>query len=337
MDIKALSGEVEGLIKGIGRAFLFASYLPALVFVALHQYAILPALGVSDSILPAVSLLPGEWPITLLLSAFLAMLLVSLNTLIVKFYEGLLPWQQRFLLRPWQRANERRSEKLYGDLRGLRMDYRKSLQQLAGTREGEAREREALYDHLDKIGEEIRKTHERIEEKHEVQTLPTRAQLVCPTALGNAFAVAEEYPLDRYGMDGVLFWPRLRQVVDSQLLQMVDNLKMFLDFELNVSILGLILGVEAAIVGIRSGAVGWWVAAGLAWVASWLACRAGIRVVRAMGVLLNTCYDFCRKELLKRFGLAQPPNLIEEYAMWVRLGAFLRRGELSHWPGDLTE
>ncbi|GAB3893517.1 hypothetical protein GCM10029964_070420 [Kibdelosporangium lantanae] len=41
----------------------------------------------------------------------------------------------------------------------------------------------------------------------------TRTDEVMPTRLGNLFKSAELYPATRYGMDGVLFWPRLYSVL----------------------------------------------------------------------------------------------------------------------------
>jgi len=391
MDATKLADEFQGLVKGIGRAFFLAAYLPTLFFVTLHQYALMPAIGLSSAISPGISAIPllsGELLTTLLLPFLLAMLMVSLNTTILKFFEGLLPWQRHFLLRPWQRANERKSKELYGELRELKADYLNLLTTIAEAEKAKAKDEnsdevgetpvlgphrgilvviqglfqreatkqtskssnmamlsqqsdtptensEALFERLHQTAEKIQIIHEQIESRYPVQTLPVRTHFVCPTALGNAFAVLEEYPLDRYGMDGVLFWPRLRQVADDKLLNALDNLKMFLDFQLNLSALALIFAIEAVIVGIIKGAGSWWLAAALALLIFWLTYKAGVRVARTMGTLINTCFDYFRNELLEQFGLTQPENLFEEYQTWLRLGAFLRRGELPYWPGDL--
>jgi hypothetical protein len=412
MDSSKLGDQVQGVITDIGQAFFFASYLPALLFVALHQYALLPALGLSGTLLPDVPEVPflsGELLTTLLLPLFLAMLLVSLNTAITRFFEGLFPWQRSFLLRRWQRANERKSQQLYGELQKWKVCYRSLLEAIAEAEESseasqssrywalikrfwpgerfskwlapavdtpedvpdtspkeqlsymdliaqeiqkispeeqfdcwdliteimQAKSPEALFDCLYQIAEKIQEIHEQIEENQPVQPLPFQASFARPTTLGNAFAVFEEYPLDRYGIDGVLFWPRLRQVVDDKLLSVLDNLKMFLDFQLHLSALALIFTVEAAATGIVSQTAGWWIAAGLALLVARLAYSAGIRVVRTIGTLVSTCFDLYRGKLLKQFGLTQSTNFFEEYKTWLQLSAFLRRGELFYWPGDL--
>ena len=130
MDTSKLADEIQGLVTGIGRSFLFAHYLPALLFVALHHYALLPAMGLSVALLPtvpSVPLLSGELLTALLLALFLAMLSVSLNSAVLRFFEGLYPWQRSLLLRPWQRANQRKNKQLYGELQTLKAEYRDLL------------------------------------------------------------------------------------------------------------------------------------------------------------------------------------------------------------------
>jgi hypothetical protein len=271
----------------------------------------------------------------LLLPFFLAMLMVSLNSQIIKLFEGLHPWQQRFMLRRWQRVNERRSAELYGELRELKRRYRDLLIKIDAAEHSGDGDIAELYEDLQGTAEEIQAQHEKIEKDHPVQTLPIRTHRVCPTALGNAFAVAEEYPLDRYGMDSVLFWPRLRQVVDDKLLDPLDNYSMFLDFQLNLATLALVFTLEAVVVGVVEGSVSWWLSAAVALVIGWLSYRAAVGVARSMGALISTGFDFYRHKLLEEFELEQPANLTEEYRTWLRLGAFLRRGELQYWPGEL--
>lgn len=337
MDTTRLADEIQGLLTSIGRAFFFADYLPALLFVSLHQYVLLPAIGWSGTLLPGVPEVPflsGELLTTLLLPLFLAMLLVSLNTYITKFFEGLLPWQRKYVLSRWQHANEQKCQQLYGKLHELKQNHRSLLEQAAEAGSG-AEPDGSLDDSLTKAEQEIQQAFENIEKSQPTQTLPFRPKYVRPTALGNAFAVFEEYPLDRYGMVSVVLWPRLRQVVDGKLLSAVDNLKMFLDFQLNLSALALIFAVEAAGIGVVKREIGWWIAAALAILVARLAYSAGVRVTRTMGVVVSTCFDLFREELLEQFGLPRPAKFFEEYKTWLRLSAFLRRGAILHWPGDL--
>ena len=124
-------------------------------------------------------------------------------------------------------------------------------------------------------------------------------------------------------------------MVDEKLLGTLDNLKMFLDFQLNLSALALIFAVEAAGVGVAKWMVGGWVAAGVALLIARLAYSAGVRVARTIGALISTCFDLYRGKLLEQLGVPRPVNFFEEYKTWLRLNAFLRRGDIFYWPGDL--
>jgi hypothetical protein len=77
-----------------------------------------------------------------------------------------------------------------------------------------------------------------------------RPEKVTPTALGNAWSLLEEYPYDRYGMDAMIFWPRLRGEVDATFDKRLTNQKILIDFLLNTSFLMLILGVEILVTGL---------------------------------------------------------------------------------------
>lgn len=337
MELARITDEIQGVVSSIGRAFLFASYLPAALFFALNEFVLLPAVGVDPasqfgSLLPEGALSVADLIMALVAPFFLAILLVSMNTSIIKFFEGLFPWQRRFLLRPLQRANERWSERNYGELGKLRREYRELLSGPPGVLSDEGGMPAAKAERLDELANRIQRMHERVEGENPEQTHPFRPRYNRPTALGNAFAVFEEYPLDRYGMDAVLYWPRLRQVVDDQLLGALDHQKMLLDFQLNLSLLGLILGLVGVVLGILQQTWIWGLLAAVALMLARLSYSAAVRVVRSMGTLVNTCFDLYRTKLLEALGLSRPDTFYEEFVMWLRLGAFMRRGEIFYRP-----
>jgi hypothetical protein len=49
--------------------------------------------------------------------------------------------------------------------------------------------------------------------------------------------------------------------------------------------------------------------------------------VRTMGTLIKQGFDLYRLDLLDALQIARPAELDEEYWVWMRLNAFLRRGE----------
>ena len=337
--METLTEKLGDVLKELGRAFLVAGYLPAAVFVLAHQLFLFPRWLDGRVSLFTV---PGDetWAwvylvdqaLTLLvLPLTVGILLMGLNTFIVRLYEGSFRWQRGFLLWPWQRRNERRVEALYGELMALKRADQQVLIDLNKVSTGQ--DRTALEQKRASLALELQREHEAIEARVAHQRLPHRKEKVKPTALGNAFALIEEYPYERYGMDGTLYWPRLRPLVAEQHAAALVNGKLTLDLLLNLSLLAGVFGIEAIVVGLV-GSVDWGViaAGGGALVLAWVCYRGGVSTVRSLGDTIALCFDFFRGALADPYGLDRPADLEAEQAMWLRLGQFLRRGESFYFP-----
>ncbi|MBI3360945.1 MAG: hypothetical protein HY023_07530, partial [Chloroflexi bacterium] len=254
-----LGGAVSGFLKNpLTRSFFLYYYLPAAAFLLIQGLWIAPVVG-----LPALDISGFEFhanPETTGLTQLLTDLAVSffslnvilllfaplavggltgmLNLQITKFFEGLLPIEKPFLRR-WLQRNKQLSEKLYGPLDRKRKEYLRAPREMG--KDGD----QALA-----LAAEIQELHVAIEESNADRSLPTDPNRVTPTALGNALAIAEEYPFERYGIDAVLFWPRLRAEVPPELLAGLDGTKGVLDGMLNVTLLAYVFGLEAIVVGL---------------------------------------------------------------------------------------
>lgn len=342
--METLTGKLGDVLEKLGQSFLIAGYLPAALFVLAHQLFLFPRwLGTSLSLFQTLAPEEGaeaawQWTYlvdqsltTLLLPLLLGIILMALNTMIIRLYEGAFGWQHRFLLWPWQRRNVRRTEALYGNLVKLKEAYTHTLAELSALPEGT--NRGPLEQKRASLALEIQQAHEEIGSQAPRQRLPRRPEMVKPTALGNGFAVTEEYSYERYGMDAMLFWPRLRQVVDEEYATALVNTKMTLDLLLNLSLLAAIFGVEALVIGVL-GTVDWGlVYAGIGAAAlAWVCYRGAVSTVYSLGDTIALCFDFFRGRLLEKYGLAQPDNLEAEQTMWLRLGQFLLRGEGFYFP-----
>jgi len=342
-----LTGKLGDILEKLGQSFLIAAYLPAALFVLAHQLLLFPRwLGTPISLLQTPVAGEGVEPAwqwaylvdqgltLLLLPLLLGTLLMGLNTAIIRLYEGAFGWQRRFLLWPWQRRNVRRAEALYGDLLKLKQAYTHTLAELAALPQGA--DRGALERKRASLALEIQRAHERISQQAPRQRLPRRPDAVQPTALGNGFAVLEEYPYERYGMDSVLFWPRLRPLVDKEYAATLVNTKMILDLLLNLSLLAGVFGIEALSGGLRGMVDGALVKAGVAaLVLAWVCYRGAVNVVHSLGDTIALCFDFFRGRLLEKYGLTQPGDLEAEQALWLQLGQFLRRGEGFYFPSSM--
>jgi hypothetical protein len=337
------------VLEKLGQAFLVAGYLPAALLVLAHQLFLFPH-WLGKTVVLLQTPVPEEgadaawrWTYlidqsitTLLLPLLLGVLLMALNAVIIKLYEGVHSWQQGFLLRPWQRHNRRQAQQIYGNLVALKDAYTRTLADLASLPQGESPL--PLEQKRTSIEAEIERACDAIAERYSVQRLPRRPSMVKPTALGNAFAVIEEYPYERYGMDGVLFWPRLRPLLDESYAAALLNTKMVLDLLLNLSLLALVFGLEAVVIGVWSELDRVLIGAGIgAWILSYACYRGAVSTVYSLGDTITLCFDLHRRKLWEQFGFPPPRSLEEEQTTWLRLGQFLRRGEGFYYPRATPE
>ncbi|HEV8588152.1 MAG TPA: hypothetical protein VGQ72_04705 [Pyrinomonadaceae bacterium] len=301
----------------------------------------------------------------ILLPLVLGVLLSALSVRVLRLYQGNLPMVRPFF-QPWLTRNRRRNVELYTKLRTLRRQYLFLVSQnvLLENINGEEKakpvtetERDAL---IDKLKQETQALHEELESTPTAPDLPVDIDRVGATELANTLAVAEEYPFERYAMDAAVFWPRLSAELEAE---KADGLKASfatMSGLLNLSLLIYVFAVEFAVV-IVAILAGWnpvrpnssvpqWVAwlpnhkpavAGLTLVLVFVlavigygAYRAAIASARAVGNAMRTAFDYYRGNILRRFNLKMPNDLEEERVLWLKLAAFIRRGESFYYPSE---
>ena len=295
----------------------------------------------------------------------LGVLLSALSARVLRLYQGTLPIA-RPLFRPWLARNRRRNIELYSKLRTLRRQYLFLVTQgvLLESVNGEEKakeisegDREAL---INQLKQDTQLVHEELESNPAAPDLPVDIDRVGATDLANTLALAEEYPFERYAMDPAVFWPRLSSEIDAE---KADGLKASfatMNGLLNLSLMIYLGAAEVAIAGFAIVAK-WiptrvddsqpmWVrwlpeyrpaVAGLTLALAFLlaiigygAYRAAVASARAVGNAMRTAFDYYRGNVLKRFNLKMPNNLEEERVLWLKLGAFVRRGESFYYPSE---
>jgi hypothetical protein len=340
-------------ITQLGQAFLVAYYLPASVFVLVHLYILIPVwAGTAPGFLAAAGevTLPliGNADLasligTLLLPLVAGIVLVGLNGVLIVAFEGR-PWWLRYgLLYPLARFNRKRCETRYGNLNALRAEYRRvSALLLRAPPAGEASSPPpaSLQQQLAGLAMQIDEEQRAVEAKYPVQIIPHELRRVCPTAFGNAYAIAEEYAFERYGADSVLFWPRLRELMYEAAeghSERVTQQKTSLDLSLNLAFICGLLSLEAMLT-LRFGPPGhdglFLLLALLGGVLCASYYRASIGAVHTQGELIKNSFDYHRGLVLEAFDLEKPEDLLTEQAVWVRLATFVRRGEPFYFPAD---
>jgi hypothetical protein len=151
---------------------------------------------------------------------------------------------------------------------------------------------------------------------------PQDGELVKPTLLGNTLTSAEEYPHTRYGLEAVVWWPRLVQFLPAGLSAQLDTaftwVITLLNFSALLAGLGALGGAALLLADLR-----WWIAAILAAAAlfalAWICYQSAVSHAATYGDLIRVGFDLYRHEVLKQMSIPLPETLREEYALWQRL------------------
>jgi hypothetical protein len=296
----------------LGKFFFVAGLIPAVAFLTVCDLLIVPGLS-GGRHLADIEFLAIKGAVYLVGGTFLGLLLLALNTAIIRLYEN------GFFVAGWlKRRNQAQCRQRYTALAARQEHYR------TATERGEG-----LQDAIAKL----EGVHEAIEAKHgSTQTLPHDPAFVMPTALGNVFAVIEEYPYERYGMDAMVYWPRLATVIPADYQAQIADLKTTLDLLLNLSLLSGIFGTAALGMGIGERSPMKLICGLAALVLAYGFYRMGAGETYALGQVIRSSFDLFRGVLLEKYGLSRPASLNAERRQWMLLASFMRRGEEFYFP-----
>jgi hypothetical protein len=351
--MKEPSEAVSESIKYLGQGFLLAFYLPALVFVLAHLYVLIPTSIGSPHLsreaankltLPLIGEIDlSSWVDSLLWSLIVGIALFVLNNILIRSFEGKPRWLKDGLLSRLTRRNKKECTTLYGRLTSLRTKYLE-LQVELSNQKFQTISQESLLDlegKLVSLRQAIETEHKNIEESRYQQTLPHNAERVCPTSFGNAYAIAAEYPYERYGADSVLFWPHLRTLMyekaPSHSLRLTQQ-KIVLDLSINFAFLAALLTVEIILILVFSGYKPLlFILAGVTLILTISFYQASVAAIQGMGGLIKVSFDYYRELVLQAFNLRVPDNLSEEQTVWVKLAAFIRRGDAFYFPEEYRD
>lgn len=171
---------------------------------------------------------------------------------------------------------------------------------------------------------------------------PTDKTYVRPTRLGNAMTAAEEYAFKQYGIDTVLWWPRLAPLLPETFRAQVDTALTPLLSLLNLSTLLALLGVSAAITAVFLVAL-WLLVTGVVTVLLARFCYlAAVVQATDYGQHVRVAFDLYRHEVLKQMHIPLPKSLEEESALWEALSAWvftytLPAQQCPAWPPPKSE
>lgn len=316
------------IARDLGKSFFFSGLLPALIFVFLNAFFIMPPSDSPGLIIKAIK--DNYLEVFLIAIIALAVMLLVLNLTVIKFYEGSYKIS-KFLLRFFHKRNLSRHEKLYKTLQVYKEEYVNTNDDVKKNSLAHAIEQEWT----------------KVLPAQNKFFIPMDKRRVLPTRLGNIFAIIEEYPSIRYGMDGMVFWPRLIPVIPKEYSAMIASEKIGFDFLLNLSLLSGILGLETFVKFLSNLRLETFIISldnfrefKLLFLSImfttlfYLFYRISLTTILSMGNLVKSCYDLFRHDVLKRMNINIPDNIEEERLLWYRLSNYFASGELFHYPNS---
>ncbi len=327
-------------LEKLGSNFLVASMVPSLALVLACLLVFDPILQTGEIFRNPESTagLIGLGMIIFVLTVIIGYTLTALNTYILKMLEGyVIPWPLRpfYSLRQKSHLNRaRRLREQREELQGKILELEKQV------------EAEATPD-LDEHLEQLHADYYRIAVTYDL-SYPEDLNTILPTRFGNQLKAAENYPGERFGMDGVLFWPRLMHVIPQDYKSEIEAARNELSFLANMSILAFLFSLlcmlaifgTMATVDVQMGGLNgfldflfqvsrYLISMIISIAVSAFFYNASLYSVGSFGLIIRASYDLFRLDLFKKMGLKPPKNSIQEFKTWRQLNELVALGRQS--------
>lgn len=146
--------------------------------------------------------------------------------------------------------------------------------------------------------------------------------LFMPTQIGNILRASEVYALDRYGLDSVVIWSRLRPVLKTEALAPLDDKRMTLDSLLLVTFLAAFFALFWCAVLLFTHRWDLFVLCALGLPLAWICYQNAVQGAIAYGEQIKATFDVFRGEVLKALDKETPAALEQEKTVWNKLTRF---------------
>ncbi|HEX5838744.1 MAG TPA: hypothetical protein VFY26_13005 [Anaerolineales bacterium] len=330
-------GVFTNYLERLGSNFLVSAMIPSLALVVACILVFDPILNIAVAFIDpkGTPQLVSFSVIVFIFTVIIGFTLTALNTYILKLFEGYVPFF------PFGALFARRRNAHLQKARSL-LEERDRLKNWILQLENNA--------HI--VGQKLNVEDLLVQYYKAVSdydlAYPKDLSDVLPTRFGNTLKAAENYPGERYGFDGVHFWPRLVQVIPGEYKSNIDNVRNELSFLVNMSILSMLFCAFCMLAIVHS----MWTSPGagtdpsvffefmgkagryfLAAFGGFYLCRffynASIFSVGSFGLVIRSAFDLFRLDLLKKLGLEQPVNSIKEFETWQSLNELIVLGSHS--------
>jgi hypothetical protein len=325
-------------LEKLGSNFIVSAMVPSLALVVVSILVFDPILNIGTTMRDpqGVYELVGFGPIIFIATVMIGFTLTSLNTYILKMFEGyVIPFPIRFLYNIRKKAHLQKAHNM--------MAHRDSL-------ENEVLRLEKYLERTPELKEEmeqLREEHYKAASDYDL-IYPQDPADILPTRFGNTLKAAENYTGERYGFDGVHFWPRLVQVIPAEYKSSIDAVRNELSFLVNMSVLSAVFSLlcvfavfycmwittvvpsdSTVFLRFLNKALPYFIALVAGLISSVFFYNASLFSVGSFGLMIRSSFDLFRMDLLKKLGLNRPKNSIEEYNTWQSLNELIVLGSRS--------
>jgi len=323
-------------LEKLGNNFLVSAMVPSLALVAasllLFDPTLLNKLGDVQNAYALINL----GLLVFLLTFIIGFTLTALNTYILKFFEGYVP----FLPLHGAFYKSRRIHHAKANYLKVRS---KSLEDTIGKMQDQLPAHPELQPMLKHLQDEYYNTAMEYD-----QTYPAKKDEILATRFGNILRAAENHAADRYGFDGVMFWPRLMHVIPTDYKQALESSRNELSFLVNMSLLSMVFSLLCIVAMFRSldsvtvvsgSAAAFTVfllhvfkylfvsALGIAICGFFY--NASIYSLNSFALMIRSAFDLFRLDLLKKLEVVRPRDSEREYKTWYNLNEMIVLGSRS--------
>ncbi|GII58683.1 hypothetical protein Pth03_70720 [Planotetraspora thailandica] len=160
---------------------------------------------------------------------------------------------------------------------------------------------------------------------------PNKEENVFPTRLGNVLQAAESYPRDRYGIDTIIFWPRLFALLPEQFQrdyeEYVANYEFPLVVSFQASLATTISGVTLLLTG--QSPLLYILVVGGGYISAYASYRFALSGAEELGEQQRTAFDLYRDRLLETW--PTPEDVRDERDAFKTITRFVVIGGSPGW------
>jgi hypothetical protein len=277
------------LPKPFDRNFTIAFFLPSALFTAAN-YGLLIFINIVKP--PSFSdfNIIIETTVIGLLVWFGAVLLMATNHSLIRFLEGYGKFNP---LRIFLFFQKRAYRHLVEELDAIDLSYEKNLKSQIPFSEEQIAKRDKIMLSL-------------------AQCFPDKEVFVLPTSFGNTIRSFEVYPRVMYGIEGIQGWERLRLLLTTEQMEIVNNAKSQVDLWLNIFFLSLLFITECGYFALSLTISNLWVTAIIGMLICFIAYFNAVDNIKAWGETIKGSFDVFLSDLHEKLSLSEGKD-IEEY------------------------